>query len=147
VHITATAYYLTKQFALTISRGTHSRNENLWVRLAFEGVEGWGEAAEFSTGHVSQTTPQQQEHLQALTPVLESLTPWDHQQIHDLLTEQKTPSALRAAIDMALYDWRGKALNVPVWQLWGLKPHPQTPLSVTVGINSPELAQQPTGLR
>lgn len=142
MYITATSYHLTKRFALTISRGTHSSNENLWIRLSFEGIEGWGEAAEFSTGTVSQTTPQQLEHLQVLTPILAPLTPWDHQHIHEILKEQGTPSALRAAIDMALYDWRGKKLGVPVWQLWGLKPEPQTPLSVTVGLNSPERAQQ-----
>ena len=142
MYITATSYHLSKQFALTISRGTQIRNENLWVRLGFEGLEGWGEAAEFSTGHVVQTTPHYQTHLQTLTPILEALTPWDHQQIHEILMEQQTPSALRAAIDMALYDWRGKKLGVPVWQLWGLKPHPQTPLSVTVGLNTPERAQE-----
>ena len=142
MRITATSYHLTKQFALTISRGTQSRNENLWLRVGAEGIEGWGEAAEFSTGQTVQTTPQYQAHLQGLTPALAPLSPWDHQQIHEVLTQQGTPSALRAAIDMALYDWRGKKLGVPLWQLWGLKPHPQTPLSVTVGLNTPERAQQ-----
>ncbi|MEY2975999.1 MAG: dipeptide epimerase [Prochlorotrichaceae cyanobacterium] len=142
MQITTTAYALTKQFALTISRGTHRSNENLWIRIGYQGIEGWGEAAEFSTGHISQSPAQQEEHLQSLLPILEPFTPWDHQQINQILREQHTPSALRAAIDMALYDWRGKKLGVPVWQMWGLQPQPQTPLSVTVGLNTPELAQQ-----
>jgi L-alanine-DL-glutamate epimerase-like enolase superfamily enzyme len=46
--------------------------------------------------------------------------------------------AAHAAIEMALHDWIGRRLGVPVWKLWGLDPS-TTPLScVTLGMASPE---------
>ena len=46
--------------------------------------------------------------------------------------------AARAAVDMALHDWIGKKLGVPVWKWLGLDPA-STPLScVTLGLASPE---------
>ena len=62
------------------------------------------------------------------------------QEITALLAESKTSSAVRAAIDMALWDWLGKKVNLPLWQLWGLNRDRIVPISVTVGISSPEKA-------
>ena len=47
---------------------------------------------------------------------------------------------LTPAIDTALYDWLGKKVNLPLWQLWGLDRSRIVPISVTVGINSPTAA-------
>lgn len=43
---------------------------------------------------------------------------------------------------MALHDWMGKKAGLPLWQLWGLDCDEIVPISVTVGINSPEGAKQ-----
>jgi len=56
VETSVSFYTLEKQFALTISRGTVAKNENLWLRIEAEGVEGWGEVSGFSTGNVTQLT-------------------------------------------------------------------------------------------
>jgi L-alanine-DL-glutamate epimerase-like enolase superfamily enzyme len=46
--------------------------------------------------------------------------------------------AARAALEMALHDWIGKKLGLPVWKLLGLDPA-ATPLScVTLGMAAPE---------
>jgi L-Ala-D/L-Glu epimerase len=47
-------------------------------------------------------------------------------------------SSVKAAIDMALYDWLGKKVGLPLWQLWGLNRDRIVPISVTIGISSPE---------
>jgi muconate cycloisomerase len=51
-------------------------------------------------------------------------------------------SATRAALDVALWDWCGKATGQPIWRLLGLDLDRIQPTSVTVGISSPEAAQQ-----
>jgi L-alanine-DL-glutamate epimerase-like enolase superfamily enzyme len=50
----------------------------------------------------------------------------------------QVPSSARAALDMALHDWLGKRVGLPLWQMWGLDRNVIVPTSVTIGINSPQ---------
>jgi L-alanine-DL-glutamate epimerase-like enolase superfamily enzyme len=113
------------------------------VQVEQEGIEGWGEASPFSIVNENrQTTEILFEALETIAPILETFTPWEVQKIERLLMEQKVPSAAWAAIDMALHDWVGKRVGVPLWRLWGLNRRRIVPTSATVGINSPERARQ-----
>ncbi len=128
-----------KRFPLTISRGTSSESTNLWLILEQDGIEGWGEASPFSVGELPQTTEAISNALKAIAPQLEPFTPFDQQAIVPLIAP--LPSAARAALDLALHDWIGKRLGLPVWKLWGLDRHRIVPTSITIGINTPEAAQ------
>lgn len=131
-----------KRFALTISRGTSRQSTNLWLILEQDGIAGWGEATPFSVDHPPQTTEQLQTVLQDLVPVLKPFHPWQRQEIEQVLHQWQVPSAARSAIDLALYDWMGKCVGIPLWQLWGLDRSSIAPLSVTIGIGTPETATQ-----
>jgi L-alanine-DL-glutamate epimerase-like enolase superfamily enzyme len=139
-----------KRFPLTISRGTTSQTTNIWVRVEQEGIEGWGEASPFSiraddkTGisSIRQSAEELWEALQLVAPTLETFSPWERQKIERVLREAEVPSAACASIDLALHDWMGKWTGVPLWRLWGLNRRRIVPISVTVGINSPEGARQ-----
>ncbi|NES89336.1 dipeptide epimerase [Okeania sp. SIO2B9] len=131
-----------KRFPLTISRGTTAESNNILVKIQQEGIEGWGEASPFSAGEKPQTTKILQQTLEQLTPTLEKFTPLDRQQIEQILIELEIPSAARAAIDMALHDWVGKKVGLPLWRLWGLERNHIVPISVTIGISTPEAAKQ-----
>lgn len=131
-----------KRFPLTISRGTYSESTSIWVRLEQEGIEGWGEAAPFSVGDRPQTLADLQLALETLAPVLAPFSPWQRQQIEQVMAERQIPSAARAGIDMALHDWMGKQLQQPLWRIWGLDPALSPITSVTIGIDSPEAAQK-----
>ncbi|NET41903.1 dipeptide epimerase [Okeania sp. SIO2B3] len=131
-----------KRFPLTISRGTTAESNNILVKIQQEGIEGWGEASPFSSGEKPQTTKILQQALEQLTPTLKKFTPLDRQQIEQVLIELEIPSAARAAIDMALYDWVGKKVGLPLWRLWGLERNHIVPISVTIGISTPEAAKQ-----
>ena len=129
-----------KRVPLTISRGTTAGSTNLWVRIGADGTEGWGEASPFSIGTQPQTTEKITQDLVALVPVLSSYHPLQHQPIEAKLAELKVCSAARAAIDVALHDWLGKQVGLPLWQLWGLNLQSISPTAVTVGISSPQAA-------
>lgn len=139
-----------KRFPLTISRGTTSQTTNIWVRVEQQGIEGWGEASPFSIrrddkagiSSVRQSAEDLWEALQMVAPRLETFSPWERQKIERVLRETEVPSAACAAIDLALHDWMGKWTEVPLWRLWGLNRRRIVPISVTVGINSPEGARQ-----
>ncbi len=135
-------FTVNKRFALTISRGTTSQTTNLWIKLEHEGIEGWGEASPFSTGTSPQTTETLLSALQEAAPLLEKFTPYDRQQVEQVFTDVQLPSAARAGIDMAMYDWLGKKAGLPLWKMWGLDRSRIVPISVTIGINSPRCARE-----
>ena len=131
-----------KRSPLTISRGTTAQTTNVWVSVEEDSIEGWGEASPFSIGTLQQNTGKIVEGLQQVIPSLEAFSPLEHQQIERVLTGLQIPSASRAALDIALHDWVGKRVGLPLWQLWGFDPSRIAPTSVTIGINSPEVARQ-----
>ncbi|MFB2977763.1 dipeptide epimerase [Microseira sp. BLCC-F43] len=135
-------FTVNKRFALTISRGTTAQSTNVLVIIEQDGIEGIGEASPFSIGEARQTTETIVAALQQVAPILKNFTPTDRQQIEQILIDNQLPSAARAAIDVALHDWMGKKVGLPLWQLWGLNRNQIVPTSVTIGINSPEKARQ-----
>ena len=139
MQISTEPFTVNKRVALTISRGTTAESTNTWLRLRCEGVEGWGEASPFSVGQ-RQTSQTTREALAQVAPQLTSLSPFDQQAI--ARHTASLPSAARAALDMALHDWIGKALNVPLWKLWGGDRDRIVPTSFTIGISAPEKAQE-----
>ncbi|NET37034.1 MAG: dipeptide epimerase [Cyanothece sp. SIO1E1] len=131
-----------KRVPLTISRGTTAASTNIWLRIEQDGIEGWGEASPFSIGDYAQSTEAIASELQNLIPLLEPLSPWEHQKIAQILRQHQLSSAAHAALDTALHDWLGKSVQQPLWYLWGLDRSQIGPTAVTIGLNSPAGAQQ-----
>lgn len=131
-----------KRVPLTISRGTTATSINLWLRVRHDGLEGWGEAAPFSIGTQRQSLDQIEADLARMQASLQGFQPWDRQAIEAAIAPLKLQSATRAALDVALWDWCGKATGQPVWRLLGLDLSQIQPTSVTVGIMTPAAAQQ-----
>lgn len=142
MQISIEIFTVNKRFPLTISRGTTAQTTNIWVKVAHDGIEGWGEASPFCLGNHSQSTEMLVEALQKISPILNNYHPLQRQQIQQVLQSYSIPSSAQAAVDMALYDWLGKRVNLPLWQLWGLDCDRIVPTSVTIGINSPKKAQE-----
>jgi len=141
MQICAELFTVHKRFPLTISRGTTAETTNVWVRVEQDGIEGWGEASPFSLGNHRQSTQMLQEALQQVAPMLSAFSPLERQSIALMLQQAQIPSAAQAALDMALHDWLGKRVGLPLWQMWGLDCDRIVPTSVTIGINTPEAAR------
>ncbi len=131
-----------KRFPLTISYGTTTQTTNVWVKISEDGIEGWGEASPFSVGGKPQTTEIIQDSLQQIAPILEKFHPSQRQEIEQILIKANLPTSTQAAIDIALHDWLGKRVGLPLWQIWGLNKNAIAPTSVTIGINTPEAAKE-----
>jgi L-alanine-DL-glutamate epimerase-like enolase superfamily enzyme len=134
-------FTVNKRFPLTISRGTTAQTTNIWVKITQDGIEGWGEASPFGVGNHRQSTDTIKDTLQQLVPTLQAFSPWQRQQVEQILAIKQAPSSVRAALDMAMHDWLGKRVGLPLWQIWGLNRDVIVPTSVTIGINSPEGAK------
>lgn len=141
MQLTVETFTVHKKFALRISRGTTAESTNLWLRIEQENIEGWGEASPFS---IDEKQPQDASGLRSelaqISSHLEQFHPLQRQQIKAKLDEFKISSTIQAAVDMALYDWLGQKSGLPLWQIWGLDCDRIVPISVTIGINTPEKA-------
>ncbi len=135
-------FTVNKRYPLTISRGTTVQTQNLWVRIEADGIEGWGEASPFSIGDHKQPTETLLEGIERARTLLTEYHPLQRTAIEQRLKSAQIPSAVRCAIDMALWDWLGKRAGLPVWQILGLSLEQIVPTSVTIGINPPEVARQ-----
>ncbi|MEI7907366.1 MAG: dipeptide epimerase, partial [Bacteroidota bacterium] len=51
-------------------------------------------------------------------------------------------TSAKCAVDLALHDWVGKKLGVPLYQLWGLNPNKTAKCSFTIAIDSKEVVEQ-----
>jgi muconate cycloisomerase len=131
-----------KRFALTISRGTTTESQNVWLRIEQDGISGWGEATPFSLGEKQQTTAEIIDGLKRLSMIADSFDAGNRQRIESMIKVMSMPSAAKAALDMALHDWLGKKVGMPLWKLWGLQLANIVPTSVTIGINSPAGAKE-----
>ena len=128
--------HLETRFPFRIAVGVHQRYQNTLVRIEHDGVEGLGEAA---PSHYYGETPELVvAAIEAWTPVLGD-DPFALDAIERRMRATlRGHGAAQAAIEMALHDWIGRRLGVPVWKLFGLDPS-TTPLScVTLGMASPE---------
>ncbi len=136
-----TVLRLQKRVPLTISRGTSTHSELLWIRWNEDGHEGWGEAAPFAIDAHPQRLDALLAALEAQRPWLEQNSAWSRDEVERRLWSAGAPSALIAGINQAMHDWMGKRLGQPVWRLLGLSGEPGPLTSVTIGISSPEAAR------
>jgi muconate cycloisomerase len=141
MQIEVKTFTVNKRFPLTIARGTTAQTTNVWVKISQDHIEGWGEASPFSVGTNPQSTTIIKDALLQVAPILQAYNPLQRSLIEQVLTKAQVPSAVKAALDMAMYDWLGKYVKLPLWQLWGLDKNAIVPTSVTIGINTPEGAR------
>jgi L-Ala-D/L-Glu epimerase len=134
-------FSLTKAVPLAISRGTTATVERLLLEVEHDGVVGQGETGGFETGHRSFSTEAVAAELETVLPRLQGPDPASFprdpsmRQALEPVLEALSPPA-RCALDMALHDWWGKRLGLPLWQLWGLDAQACSATSVTLGLGS-----------
>lgn len=123
---------------LTVATGVLKSADTVIVRLRTDqGLLGYGEASPvaFVTG---ETVPGAVSAIDALAPCLLGMDPFAISQIHENMDAALAyNTAAKAAVDMAVYDLQGKALNLPLYRLLGgTKKSVRT--DVTLAIGSPE---------
>jgi L-alanine-DL-glutamate epimerase-like enolase superfamily enzyme len=133
---------LVKRVALAISRGRSSGSCSFIIELESESTVGIGEAAEFEIPVHGEDASKIESDLARCQELIADHSPWQRDSIESKLKTQGVGASVRAAIDMALFDWAGKRTEQPVWRLLGLEPQPRGPVSVTIGINTPEGARE-----
>ncbi len=128
------------RYAWGLSRGTWTTRRNAFVEIERDGTVGVGEAApiaryqenaEGAAAFIEKARPVLDRDLWAYAArwnELEALAPGQH--------------AAKAALDMALLDWVGKKLNVPLWKLLGFSRGAALATTYSIGIDEVPVMQQ-----
>jgi L-alanine-DL-glutamate epimerase-like enolase superfamily enzyme len=124
----------------TIARGSRDVEPCILTEFKHDGITGYGEAA--PSERYGETPASVTQFLRRID--LGAFT--DPFQVDDILRYvgglAEGNFAAKAAVDIALHDWVGKALDVPLWKMWGLSKDHTPRTSFTIGIDTLEVIEQ-----
>ncbi len=127
-----------KRFPLAISRGIKGDSYNLFVEFKKNGITGWGEVAPGKTEKAETVEIAEQELKRLLKAGIEEIP---LEEINNISKEMKIAPCAYAGLDMAMWDWKAKEAELPLYKLLGIS-KPFVPTSVTVGINTPDIIKE-----
>ncbi len=122
----------------TIARGSSDYKDNVFVRIEKDGIVGIGEAApNVRYGENAKLTTQRIHEAESIFRENDFFHYWD---IKDALDARITDqSCAKAALDIALMDWVGKAFNAPLYKLFGFDTAKAPLTSYSIGIDTREM--------
>jgi L-Ala-D/L-Glu epimerase len=125
----------------TISRNSSDFKDNVFVRLERDGVTGWGEAA--PNVRYGQSAEQTIAVLEKASGLIEAGDLFQYVNLREQW-ERVIPdqSCACAALDIAVLDWVGRKLNVPLYRLFGLDAGKAPVTTFSIGIDTPEAIKQ-----
>ena len=138
---------LTKRVPLRISRGTMAGSTNAIVKVTHDGITGYGEMS--PTQVTKDTMESASLSVECWQTAFVHASPLERETVlrdADILLEVlpgiggRGGTGILAAFDIALWDWFGKRIGLPLYQVFGLDIRKSAETSVTVGINTPDAA-------
>lgn len=133
-------YDLTLKHTFRISRSASTIAKVIIVELEHDGIIGYGEAS---------PTKRYGESVESIVSFIQKID-WSRFEspffIDDILSYVDAiavgNTSAKCAVDLALHDWIGKKLNIPLYQLWGLNPAKSPLSSFTIAIDTKEVVEQ-----
>jgi|CXWL01.1.fsa_nt_gi L-alanine-DL-glutamate epimerase-like enolase superfamily enzyme len=122
------------------AKATRTDKQTLWVKIAHQQIEGWGEAVPMDT--YGQTLESSEKTLDRIGPLLGNDPFAIEETIGRLLREFDDQRAAVCAVDAAWHDWIGKRLEISTCRMLGLVPSRAPATSFTIGIDEPQAVAQ-----
>jgi L-alanine-DL-glutamate epimerase-like enolase superfamily enzyme len=133
-------YDLQLKHTFRISRGARSVAPVMILQLEHDGIIAYGEASP------SKRYGETPETVAAFFHSLDLSRFESPMMLEEILAfvDAAAPgnTSAKCAVDIALHDWVGKKLGVPLYQLWGLDPAKTAQCSFTIAIDSKEVVEQ-----
>ncbi|MCI4445088.1 MAG: dipeptide epimerase [Candidatus Aminicenantes bacterium] len=140
VKVSTRIYELHLRQAWTLSRGTWTTRRNVLVRLEKDGVVGYGEAAPIP--RYNESAESNQAFIEKALPILQKDL-WEYE-LRGKELQQLAPgeNAAKAALDMAILDWIGKNLKIPLYKFFGLDKSKTLSTTFSIGIDEVAVMQK-----
>jgi L-alanine-DL-glutamate epimerase-like enolase superfamily enzyme len=125
----------------TTTMSSSEYRETLHVRYVRDGVAGLGEGAPIVRYHEDARSAQAA--VDSVRDLLVSADPWHFSKIMaQVFRRIEGQYAAKAAIDIALMDWVGQKLGIPLYRYFGLDPRDAPVTTFSIGIDTPEITRQ-----
>jgi L-Ala-D/L-Glu epimerase len=125
----------------TTTMSSSQFRETLQLHYLRDGVTGIGEGAPIVRYHEDARGAQRA--VESLRGYLEPANPWEFSKLMaGVFRRLDGQNAAKAAVDIALMDWVGKKLEMPLYRYFGLDPHDAPVTTFSIGIDTPEITRQ-----
>ncbi len=125
----------------TTTMSSSEYRDVIYARYTKDGVTGLGEGAPIVRYH--EDAGSSAAMLTRLQALIETADPWVYEKLLARVGELAPGEhAGRSALDIAIFDWIGKRLDVPVYRLFGLDPADAPVTTMSIGVDTPELTKQ-----
>ncbi len=115
--------------------------DTLFVRYLHDGIEGVGEGAPIVT--YNESAESARAAVDTVLPLLQASHPMRFEKVMSQVGARVQGEwAARSAIDIALMDWVGKKLAIPLYQYFGLDEEDTPVTSFSIGIAAPDITRQ-----
>lgn len=140
MNITFRPFDLRLKHAFTIARGTRDVSPVVLVELEHDGIIGYGEAAPSARygesvdsvaaflSHVDWSRFDDPFQLESILDAVDAAAPGN--------------TSAKASVDLALHDWIGRKLGIPLHKYWGLDSKRTPKTSFTIGIDTIQVIEQ-----
>ncbi|MEN6607605.1 MAG: dipeptide epimerase, partial [Bryobacteraceae bacterium] len=139
--VTSKIVRLRLRHAWTTVMSSSEYRDNLHIQYARDGVTGRGEGAPIV--RYKENAESARKTVESVADLLRSADPWQFSKVLDEVFHRiEGQYAAKAAIDIALMDWIGQKLGVPLYRYFGLDPRDTPITTFSIGIDTPEVTRQ-----
>ena len=125
----------------TTTMSSSEHRDNLYLRFSSAGVTGQGEGAPIVRYEESAVLGKQA--IEGIAPLLRTADPYKFAKVlEEVSAKLKGHYAAKAALDIALMDWVGQKLGVPLYRYFGLDANDTPVTTFSIGIDTPDITRQ-----
>jgi L-Ala-D/L-Glu epimerase len=127
----------------TTVMSSSQHRDNMHLHYTADGLTGRGEGAPIV--RYNESAESAKKTVDAFAPFLAERDPWQFAKIMDFMFGWRAGQyAAKAAVDIALMDWMGQKLGVPLYRYFGLDKNDAPITTFSIGIDTPEITRQKT---
>jgi L-alanine-DL-glutamate epimerase-like enolase superfamily enzyme len=131
------------QHTWTTTMSSSQYRDTLHVAYTRDGITGHGEGAPIVRYH--EDAESARKAVESVRPLLLGANPMQFTKVMEKVFEQVHGEwAGKAAMDIALMDWVGQKLGIPLYSYFGLDPKDAPITTFSIGIDTPEITKQKT---
>ena len=125
----------------TTTMSSSAYRDTLQVRYTRDGITGHGEGAPIV--RYQENAAGARQAAESVRDLVTAADPWEFEKLHTEIAHRLSGQyAAQAAVDIALMDWVGQKLGIPLNRYFGLDPDDAPITTFSIGIDTPEITRQ-----